>query len=549
MKRLSLIGRLLNVVCGESFRSRLTLMLTASILALAVSTSLLTGWLITKRLQALIIDYVVHMTDQFAANSVFAFLVDDVSVAEQALANFRAFPGIHYAAILKSDHSPLVAEGDSPNWTLAEHAGIGQQGPALAGEDDRYWHFVAPVDTRPVVSPYEDSQLVPERLGYIHIAWDKTPLTSLKMLIFVINFGISLGFAGFLIAWLRLRIYRLTRPLSELVNVMSRAQRHETDARAHIAGPEETQEMARGFNGLMEKLEQQQASLESEVAIRTLELREARDAALTAARHKSEFMAAITHEMRTPLHAITGYTQLVIEEIQFLEDQERAVEWLTTVLQAANELLFRINQILDLARAEAGKLEVRLTRVDLQQVVARVTETINPLLLNHRNTLRVVSHGRPEFLTDRDKLSQILLNLLTNACKFTQDGSITLYIQCSEQALVIEVVDTGIGIPPAQQALIFEPFRQVDMSDTRKYQGTGLGLAITKQFCELLGGTIAVQSQVGVGSTFTVTLPLPLQSPHCEAQSSPERHNAAAASGTPEAPPDGPALAAIDKRE
>ncbi len=528
---------MMSYLSRDNFRHRLTLTLTTGMLGLALLTSLSTSWIITRRLHDLMIEYGIHISGQFSAESIFAFLVEDPAVGRRTIANIKAFPGVRYAAILTPDHVPLIAEGTAVSWSPAYDSSARGITPVLAGEDDQYLHFIAPVRTRSLTLPYEDNPTPSELLGYIHIAWDRTLLINLKLFIFAVNGGFALIFAVALIFWLRFRVRHLTRPLSDLVGVMQQAQRDDEGVRAAVTGPEEVRTIGRVFNALMAQLEQQKASLESEVAIRTLELREARDAALTAARHKSEFMAAITHEMRTPLHSIAGYTQLVLEEVQFLEKPKDCSNWLKTVLNSANDLLFRINQILDLARVEAGKMEVCFDWIDLRQLVERTSETINPLLQNNQNTLQVTICGHHRLISDPDKLSQILLNLLTNACKFTQQGTITLTVQNNDDhELFIQVADTGIGIPPSQQEEIFEPFRQADMSDTRRYQGTGLGLAITQRFCELLEGTIAVDSQVDKGSTFTLSIPLPTQAVVSDSQVSSEPHTAAAVSTIPVAP-------------
>jgi signal transduction histidine kinase len=497
-----------------SFREQLTAVLTAGILVLALSTSLIISGVISQRLEAWLVDYLMHLSRQLSINNVFAFLAEDTAVAKQRINNMLAFPGVRYVALLKRDYSLFIAEGGPVNWTPADHVDTGREGPTLVREDSRYWHIVAPVQPQPLTTPYEETGAAPERLGYLHIAWDITLLKRVKLFITAVNFTVSLGIAVLLITWLRRRINRLTSPLSELATVMQQAQSGAAGVRAVIAGPQETREIGQIFNALMAQLERHRASLESEVTIRTLELREARDAALAAVRHKSAFLAAVTHEMRTPLHAITGYTQLALEELPFCEDDAETGpvrDYLGNVLTSAQELLLRINQVLDLARLEAGKVAVRLHGIDLKRLLKQLMATITPLAERNGNTLEVVFEGNSGLIMDGDKLSQIILNLLTNACKFTHHGIIHLQVLSQAGFLVVEVTDSGIGIAQEQLDLIFEPFRQVDMSDQRHYEGTGLGLAITKSFCDLLGGHIAVKSQVGSGSCFRVTLPLPVQ--------------------------------------
>jgi signal transduction histidine kinase len=173
-------------------------------------------------------------------------------------------------------------------------------------------------------------------------------------------------------------------------------------------------------------------------------------------------------------------------------------------------LKLRIDQILEFARFEAGKTEVQIQSIDLQHLIDQLLDMVQPLARRRGNVLRSQLQGERCLEIDSDKIYQIILELLDNACKFTDHGIISLSANCTAQALVIEVTDTGIGIPPDQQALIFEPFRQLDMSETRSYGGTGLGLAITQRFCELLGGAITVASEPDHGSRFRVTIPLPV---------------------------------------
>lgn len=180
------------------------------------------------------------------------------------------------------------------------------------------------------------------------------------------------------------------------------------------------------------------------------------------------------------------------------------------MLQASNELLLRINQVLELAVLEADKRNVVLEGVELPRLVDEVVTALKLLAARNRNRVEVICEGLERMELDADKTRQILRNLLDNACKFTHDGTVVLDVRSTAESVTIAVTDSGIGIPADQLDLIFEPFRQVDMSDTRRYGGTGLGLAITKSLCQLLGGTIAVDSTLGVGSRFWVEIPLPI---------------------------------------
>src|SRR5215469_8050110 len=226
-----------------------------------------------------------------------------------------------------------------------------------------------------------------------------------------------------------------------------------------------------------------------------------------ASEHKSAFLASMSHELRTPLNAIIGYSEMLHETAQD-EGQEEFLPDLAKIRDAGRHLLGLINDILDLSKIEAGKMELYLAEVDLVTLVEEVRSIVEPLAAANGNQLEIVSSSAVGALyTDRIKLKQSLLNLLSNAGKFTHGGRIGLEVSPAAGEISFIVSDTGIGMTEEQQGRLFQAFSQADASTTRQYGGTGLGLAITKYFCEMLGGTIAVESDRGKGSTFTITLP------------------------------------------
>jgi signal transduction histidine kinase/CheY-like chemotaxis protein len=230
-----------------------------------------------------------------------------------------------------------------------------------------------------------------------------------------------------------------------------------------------------------------------------------------ASQHKSQFLASMSHELRTPLNAIIGVTEMLLEDARdFKRDDE--LEPLARVLGAARHLLALINDILDLSKIEAGRMELHLETFPLAPVIADVAKTIDPLAVKNGN--RLVIECPPSLgaiHADQMRFRQALLNLASNANKFTEKGTVTIAAQPQQlggrDCVAIAVTDTGIGMTDEQMGRLFQEFTQADSSTTRKYGGTGLGLAISRHFCRLMGGDISVESELGKGSTFTIRLP------------------------------------------
>ncbi|WAJ27811.1 hybrid sensor histidine kinase/response regulator [Antarcticirhabdus aurantiaca] len=252
----------------------------------------------------------------------------------------------------------------------------------------------------------------------------------------------------------------------------------------------------------------------------------AASAALQAAEEaniaKSQFLANMSHELRTPLSAIIGYAEMLIEEAEEGAAASDLGADIRKIESNARHLLGLINDVLDLSKVESGKMDVYAETFDVAEVVADVAATARRLAEKKNNRLTAdVAGDAGAMHTDVTRLRQILLNLLSNAAKFTQDGTITLAVRREGESLVFVVTDTGIGMTPEQLERLFQRFSQADASTTRKFGGTGLGLSLAKVFSAMLGGTIAVESRPGVGSTFTLTLPAALPDPTVDAAAEP----------------------------
>jgi signal transduction histidine kinase len=228
-----------------------------------------------------------------------------------------------------------------------------------------------------------------------------------------------------------------------------------------------------------------------------------------ASQHKSQFLANMSHELRTPLNAIIGVSEMLREDA---EAAKQDLEPLDRVLGAGRHLLALINDILDLSKIEAGRMELHPEPFALAPLITNVVKTIEPLAARNANEVAVQCDTEIGTLhADQMRLRQALLNLMSNANKFTDHGTITIDARQGQEEgrdwVSIAVADTGIGMTPEQLGKLFQEFSQADASTTRKYGGTGLGLVISKRFCQMMGGDITVASEPGRGSTFTIRLP------------------------------------------
>ena len=259
---------------------------------------------------------------------------------------------------------------------------------------------------------------------------------------------------------------------------------------------------------LYEQIKHHADDLEIRVAERTEELARARDRAERADQTKSVFLATMSHELRTPLNSIIGFTGILLQGLAGPLNEEQSRQ-LSMVKASGRHLLDLINDVLDISKIEAGQFEVSHDPFNLVDAIKQVADIISPQVENKKLTLYVdIAPDVGRIISDRRRVEQILMNLVSNAVKFTQQGQVSIKAERQNDDYVIRVTDTGIGISEADMQVIFEPFRQIDSGLQRQHDGTGLGLAICKRLVELLGGRISVTSEVGQGSCFEFTHPV-----------------------------------------
>ena len=328
------------------------------------------------------------------------------------------------------------------------------------------------------------------------------------------NLAVTLTSIALILALTPLVIGRIARSIRQVAEGAEAIAGGDLEQRIEVPAHDETRILADAFNRMAASLKRTMgdlhaltAELEDRVRLRTAALEEANDQIQEANRLKSEFLANMSHELRTPMNAIVGFSRLVHRKAKGLLP-ERQVENLEKVLQSSEILMSLINDVLDLSKIEAGRLEIVPEKFSLHELVVSCLGTVTPMVKSNVETRAELPEKIDVVYSDSSRIRQILINLLSNAAKFTEQGSITVSVKDTGAGRIdLAVADTGIGIPPESVEYIFEEFRQVDGSTTRKYGGTGLGLSISKRLAQMLGGDIRVESAVGEGSTFTVSLP------------------------------------------
>jgi len=491
MRRLSLKYRIAVVI--------LSLEVVVMVLALGTTLKKYTEsnheqWAVTERVQL----------NMFSDLSRIALLTNEYDELQPYIEQAVADPHIERILLLdRNDRVVVSSQVDD----------IGKLHPALLDTDERFWRT-------------QEISNASGRIGALAINFSHSELLTANR--GAMDMGITIAASGIIfISVVSVMIgHLLTRRLSVVTTSAQRFAAGDLSAKAQLSGSDEVAQLGQAFDAMAANIEkhiatlqateaelrQSRDDLERRVVERTKELAVARDQALEASRTKSAFLANMSHELRTPLNAVIGYSEMLAEDAE-AGGYAGITPDLKKIKAAGTHLLSLINEVLDLAKIEAGKVAISVAQFDVASLIEEAATSVRPLMNSCDITLRVQCEtGLGSMCSDEMKVRQALMNLLSNACKFTEKGTIDVVAGRVERAgaawIKIAVADTGIGIAAEQLEKLFADFYQVDRSTTRKYGGTGLGLAISRRFCQMLGGDISVESCLHCGSTFTILLPV-----------------------------------------
>lgn len=454
------------------------------------------------------------LAESLAANSTSWVLANDVVGLEEVTLSQSGYPGLRYAMVL-SLRGRVLAHTDPRNVGMYVGDDISK---SLLGKPPGIQLLVNSDDIVDTAAPVlANDKLV----AWARVGLDRSDIATGKAI--VLRDGVLYTIAAILVGtvFAVLMARGLSFGLHRLVSVADRVSNGDLSVTVDLKRHDELGRLADDMNIMLRTLHRQSRAqtmlekelrasgerLEEQVQERTHELKQARDVALQANRAKSAFLANVSHELRTPLNSILGFTGIIRDGMAGAINAEQKKQ-LEMVYANAEHLLELINDVLDISRVETGKLAIMKKDVPLASLVSRLEETMRQQFQAKGLAFIVDCPEQDRILcADIARLGQVLLNLLGNALKFTERGSVTLRIWFDDSTLLFEVEDTGIGISEDNLARVFEPFQQIDHMENRRYYGVGLGLSISRHLLALMGGELTVSSQLGQGSRFRGSLP------------------------------------------
>jgi diguanylate cyclase (GGDEF)-like protein len=483
------------------FRHQLVLIFVTGVVALSAAIAIAVGEISTNIVREQMVGLGRQVTQTLANQSRLALLYQSEDAARDAVKSIAGFPDVQVLEIKAADGKTLYRDDPTNSNPLQHQSNDATE--ILFADDATDWIFTSPVITENIADDAfdaingDDSSGAPTLLGHVAVSMSKKTLVLIQTTIFesilLITGVIALALALTLVRVSR----RITTPIENLADTMRQARAGNTHVRAELRGQADVTDMQQAFNAMMDVLETREGDLKA-----------ARDAALELARVKGEFAANVTHELRTPMNAVLGMMDLLLDT----KLSSRQSDYVKVAQTSGENLLALIEDILNFSKTDLGAVVVASEAVYLPELLDDVISLTSTQLLTKKLDIGYVigDSASRTILTDASKLRQILINLIGNAIKFTRAGEVAIsidFLTGSRQFLRFDVKDTGIGIASEVQGKIFDAFTQADSSTTKEYGGTGLGLAICKQIVAFMGGEMGVTSKPGEGSLFWFVLP------------------------------------------
>jgi signal transduction histidine kinase len=471
----------------------------AAAISTTIASVVLTHVLLTRQFRA----QALAEAALAARESLYPLLGAPPSEAHRVLENMRGWPNVTYVALHDASSGRRVAEAGElpgPRAAFVKNSEAPSPMPRLAVETADYCQVVVPLLSAPAMTSFGEPPVnsASQRLGELEMFFSKSALHQLTL-----RLGVLCSCAGALIAslillWVARRTRALTVPLARLAAEME--HQDAIGGRATVMGVAEVQQIALTYNRLKARIDEYKEGMERTVEERTREWRRASEAAQQAERAKSALLQASAHELKMPLHLIELQVKNVLHELEFVgPPADPARKALASIVRAANELLSRIVKMLDAARS-AG------TSHSVPDFVEALRERAEALASAQNDELVVEWRGVALAHSDREKLFEIASELCLNACKFTRDGTVRLMVDVSERTFLIDVIDSGPGIPESERELIWQEFQQGSAGNAT-YPGQGLGLSMVRQLVDALHGSVVVTSTLGHGTRFQVSIP------------------------------------------
>jgi signal transduction histidine kinase len=489
-----------------TFRRQLGITVTLGIFMLALFSSVVGSWQGTERVRSNLLEQGRSITGNLARQSALALIVGAPDNASEAVNATLSFPGVVSVEILDARQRVLLRRGkddpvELPAYTGNADEAAGDTQSILDAESPKAWRFVAAVYSQPLSSPFGEVT-APELLGHVIVVVSKAALTQLTTSIFVANMTTSFSSALLFLLLIRYLSNRMTQPLGHLSDLMGRAEAGESQVRATLNGPKDIADMAHSFNSMMSVLEERaaeisqlNAELEQRVAERTEQLE-------SANRELESFSYSVSHDLRTPLRAIDGFSRILLDDYANRLDDEGK-----RLLNVVRDNTIRMGQLIDdiLKFSRTGRLELAFSDIDMEGLAREVYAELGPA---GGDDLQVDISQIPHALGDHAMMRQVFVNLLSNAIKFTRskkDAKVVVGSSVGESEIVYYVKDNGAGFDMQYADKLFGVFQR--LHGVTEFEGTGIGLAIVKRIITRHGGRVWAEGKVNEGATIYFSLP------------------------------------------